>query len=181
VVGQEITIGKDNIIIMTTGGTIAKTYDEFEGSLANRQNEIKDKINQRLRLPYTMLEVFSVLEKDSLHMTDYDRSLICKTIDHQLEKKSPIVILHGTDTMTKTAETYFNLNPNPAVPIIFTGAMRPLGMEESDAMQNITEALLAAKLLDPGIYISFHNKIFKVPHVRKNREKRTFECTEQAK
>lgn len=173
--GQELTTGKDKIIIMTTGGTIAKTYDEFEGSLDNRQNEIKEKIDSRLRLPYTDLSVFSILEKDSLHMTDYDRTLISKTIDNNLSKNCPIVILHGTDTMTKTAEAYLNHNPTPPVPIIFTGAMRPLGMEESDAMQNITEALLAAKLLEPGVYISFHNKVFRVPNVRKNREKRTFE------
>lgn len=172
---QKISPGKDKIIIMTTGGTIAKTYDEFEGSLDNRQNLIKEKIDHRLRLPYTELEVFSLLEKDSLQMSDNDRSLIVKTIDNHLPKACPIVILHGTDTMTKTAEAYFNHNPNPPIPIVFTGAMRPLGMEESDAMQNITESLLAAKLLEPGIYISFHNKIFNVPHVRKNREKRTFE------
>jgi L-asparaginase len=53
--------------------------------------------------------------------------------------------------------------------------MIPMGFDDSDAAQTVTEALLAAKLLKPGFYISFHNQIFEVPHVRKNKEKGTFE------
>jgi L-asparaginase len=54
--------------------------------------------------------------------------------------------------------------------------MIPMGFEDTDATQNVTEALLAAKLLPAGLYIAFHNQIFKVPHVAKNKEKRTFEA-----
>jgi len=53
--------------------------------------------------------------------------------------------------------------------------MKPLGFDDSDAAQNVIEALYAAKILAPGIYISFHNQIFNPPFVRKNRDKRTFE------
>ena len=65
------------------------------------------------------------------------------------------------------------------IPLIFTGAMRPLGFTDSDAFQNVTEALLASKLLAPGVYISFHNRVFKVPGVRENKDKRTFESFQQ--
>ena len=60
---------------------------------------------------------------------------------------------------------------NLKVPVVFTGAMIPMGFEDSDATQNVTEALLSAKLLSPGFYISFHNQIFSVPHVQKNKDK----------
>jgi L-asparaginase len=54
-----------------------------------------------------------------------------------------------------------------------------LGFDDSDALQNVVEALYAAKIVAPGFYISFHNQLFVVPHVTKNRDKRTFESTEK--
>jgi L-asparaginase len=166
------------VLVMTTGGTIEKSYDEFDGSLANRESQIKERILKKLRLPYTHIHVFSLMAKDSLHMTDYDRTLIAKTVESHISKGLPIVILHGTDTMAKTASVLFEKlkdNDKLKAPIVFTGAMKPMGFEDSDANQNVTEALLAARLLRPSVYISFHNRIFELPHVRKNKEKRTFE------
>lgn len=172
---------KQEVLVMTTGGTIEKTYDEFDGSLANRESQIKQRILSRLRLPHTEIRVFSLMAKDSLHMTDYDRTLILKTIQNHLPKNKPIVILHGTDTMAKTATLVFNAlkdSKELTVPIVFTGAMKPMGFEDSDSYQNVTEALLAVKILKPGVYISFHNRVFELPKVRKNKEKRTFESYE---
>jgi L-asparaginase len=164
-----------DILIITTGGTIEKTYDEFDGSLENRGTSIKNRILSKLRLPYTNIIVHPVLSKDSLFMDDADRKLISETIEADLKLNAPIVILHGTDTMALTAKYCFEHIHNITVPIVFTGAMVPMGFNDTDATQNVTEALLAAKLLPPGIYISFHNQIFKVPEVQKNKEKRTFE------
>lgn len=164
-----------DILIITTGGTIEKTYDEFDGSLENRGTSIKNRILSKLRLPYTNIGVHPVLSKDSLYMDDSDRQLICETISADLKKGAPIVVLHGTDTMALSAEYCFERIKNPSVAVVFTGAMVPMGFDDTDATQNVTEALLAAKLLAPGFYISFHNQIFKVPHVQKNKEKRTFE------
>ncbi len=164
-----------DVIVITTGGTIEKTYDEFDGSLANRESEIKNKIITKLRLPHTKLHVFSLMAKDSLFMTDEDRSLIVEALRVQMEKKLPIVVLHGTDTMTKTAELAFREIKECKVPIIFTGAMKPMGFEDSDSTQNLTEALLAVQLVPNGVYISFHNRIFEVPGVQKNKRVGTFE------
>jgi L-asparaginase len=60
------------------------------------------------------------------------------------------------------------------VPIVFTGAFAPLGFENSDGMQNLTEALLAARLLPPGIHLVLHNQVFDIRAVRKDRRARTF-------
>lgn len=163
------------IIVITTGGTIEKTYDEFDGSLSNRESVIKAKIMSRLRLPYTSLQVFSVMNKDSLFMTDDDRALLLQFIRSQLDKALPIVILHGTDTMAVSAELCAKEISGATVPIVFTGAMKPLGFEDSDALQNVTEALLASKILTPGVYLSFHGRVYNVPGVKKNRERGTFE------
>jgi len=166
---------RDEIILITTGGTIEKTYDESDGSLSNRESVIKKIILSKLRLPHTFLHIFSIMNKDSLVMTDYDRALISNTLKVHMTKGNPIVVLHGTDTMSKTADYCFEHLDRPNVPVVFTGAMKPMGFDDSDARQNVTEALLAAKLLEPGFYISFHNKVFKVPGVRKNKITKTFE------
>ncbi|WP_413560906.1 asparaginase domain-containing protein [Bdellovibrio sp. HCB209] len=166
-----------DVIIITTGGTIEKTYNEFDGSLENRGTSIKNRILSKLRLPYTNISVYPLLSKDSLYMNDEDRALICATIKDQMQRDCPIVLLHGTDTMHISAEYCFKEIGTPKVPVVFTGAMIPMGFDDSDATQNVTEALLSAKLLPPGFYISFHNQVFKVPNVRKNREKGTFEET----
>ncbi len=171
---NEKNAAKD-ILIITTGGTIEKTYDEFDGSLENRGTSIKNRILSKLRLPYTNILVHPLLSKDSLYMDDADRALICDAIREDLKKEAPIVVLHGTDTMALSAEYCFERIKNPAVAVVFTGAMIPMGFDDTDATQNVTEALLAARLLSAGFYISFHNQIFKVPHVQKNKEKRTFE------
>ena len=167
---------KKRVIVVTTGGTIDKTYDELDGSLENKESAIKESILKRLRLPYTELEVISVLNKDSLYMTDFDRSLLVNSLRIQLAKGSPIVVLHGTDTMAKSAQVVLSEIKRPQVAIVFTGAMKPLGFDDSDAKQNVTEALLASKILPPGVYISFHNRIFALPGVRKNKGLRTFEA-----
>lgn len=165
---------KKQILVLTTGGTIEKSYDELDGSLENRESLLKSLLLSKLRLPHTEVELQEVMAKDSLHMTEEDRHLIYERIIHHSLQGRPIIVLHGTDTMEKTAEHCFKQDPVPRVPVIFTGAMRPVGFEDSDARQNFTEALMAAHLLEPGFYISFHNHLFKVPKVTKNKQQGTF-------
>lgn len=163
------------LILLTTGGTIEKTYDEIEGTLFNRETVVRKRIEDRLRLPWTGIEIKSLMAKDSLDMTDEDREFILSSMKYSANQGYPIVVLHGTDTMQETAE-FASLNWKPKVPVVFTGAMKPLGFEDSDAIQNVTEAMMVAKIIPPGIYISFHNRLYEVPGARKNKAKRTFEA-----
>ncbi len=168
----------ETIIVMTTGGTIEKIYHEEDGSLDNQENKgeiIRQQILGKLRLPYSTPEIYSLMSKDSLQMNDDDREKIFQNIARHLSRAVPIVILHGTDTMELSAQYCYHKKIKCLAPVIFTGAMSPLGFENSDALQNMTEALIAAKILPPGIYISFHNQIFQVPNVTKNKLKKTFE------
>jgi len=80
------------------------------------------------------------------------------------------VITHGTDTMVETGLYLKREIASPEVPIVLTGSMTPLGFEESDALQNLTEALFATRLLEPGVWIVMHNQVFPIDGVRKDRE-----------
>ncbi len=163
------------LFILTTGGTIEKIYDEFEGSLTNRDTIVKNKILQKLRLPYTEIQVKQIMSKDSLFMDDKDRNQILESIKTYAKFGNPIVVLHGTDTMDLTSGFCLKTFPDIAVPVVFTGAMKPLGFDDSDAAQNVIEAIFAARCMKPGYYVTFHGKLFQVPNVRKNKQLGTFE------
>ena len=156
---------------ITTGGTIEKTYDEFHGALENKYTQLEQRILHKLRLPYFTYQVSSLLSKDSLFFTDEDRELIIQEIGHSLKDDlDAIIVIHGTDTMAQTAELVKSSLVGVGIPIIFTGAMKPMGFDDSDALQNVTEALMSSRFLTAGVFISFHGQIFEVPWVRKNRE-----------
>ncbi len=157
------------IYLITTGGTIEKVYSEQTGSVQNLDNKI-DRYLSRLRLPDSEVRVLPLMNKDSLEMTDADRAVILRTVRDLLADNAPIGITHGTDTMVETGLYLQRALSGLKAPIILTGAMTPLGFEGSDGLQNLTESLFAARLLDPRIYVVIHNQGFPVDRVRKNQE-----------
>ncbi len=163
------------LFVLTTGGTIEKIYDEFEGSLQNKDTIVKNKILQKLRLPYTEIQVKQIMAKDSLYMDDKDRESILESIKTYSRFGNPIVVLHGTDTMDLTAKHCYEKFPEISVPVVFTGAMKPLGFDDSDAAQNVIEAIFAARIMSPGYYATFHGKLYHVPKFRKNKLAGTLE------
>lgn len=170
-------IAKKRILALTTGGTIEKSYCESEGTIANRESILKAKLVQKLRLPHTELQVQEIMAKDSLDMIEEDREKIASEIMRLSPSYDGIVVLHGTDTMEHTLRLCHERIPSPPIPVVFTGAMKPAGFEDSDATQNVTEALLAAQTLPPALYLSFHSRVFTAPNVFKNRTRLTFEET----
>ncbi len=162
-----------NIELLTTGGTIEKTYDEGSGELSNRRS-IVPRMLKRLRLVDTNVNVRNLMSKDSLLMTDDDRALLVRTVRATSELADGVVLLHGTDTLALTGEALYREIPDVRVPVVLSGAMRPFEMVRSDALQNFTEALLATKLLGPGIYVSAHCNVLKFPGISKSHEKGTF-------
>jgi L-asparaginase len=162
------------ITIITTGGTIEKTYNEQDGSLKN-YSSILTKILDSLRLPDLQIQQRNIIFKDSLDMTDDDRDLVLRLTKLEMKNSDAVIILHGTDTLEHTGELLYREIPKPSCPIIFTGAMRPYEFRDSDAMQNVTESLLAARLIEPGLYMVMHNRLLRFPGVYKDKEKRTFD------
>jgi L-asparaginase len=161
------------IYVLTTGGTIEKRYSEQAGAVLNDGNKIGQYL-ERLRLPDTDVQVVPVMNKDSLQMTAEDRAELVARMAPLLGSNCPIVITHGTDTMAETGRSIQRSFPDLAVPVVLTGAMRPLGFEGSDGLQNLTESLLAARLLAPGVYIVIHGQVFLADRAEKDRELGTF-------
>lgn len=164
------------IALISTGGTIEKTYDEFSGVLTNRMS-VLDMMLGSLQLRGVQIDRVSLMNKDSLEMTEADHDLIAATTAHYAATHDGIVIVHGTDRLAKTGHRLvekLEANSGLRVPIVLTGAMRPWEMRSTDALQNLTESLLAVQLLKPGVYVVMHNQVLQFPGVEKDMQAGTF-------
>jgi L-asparaginase len=157
------------IYLISTGGTIEKVYSEQTGAVENLATKI-DRYFRLLRLPDADVKTIPLMNKDSLEMTDEDRRSVLEAVHMALREPAPILITHGTDTMVETGMLLERELPGLSVPVVLTGAMTPLGFEGSDGLQNLTESLLAARLLPPGVYVVMHNQVFPIDRVRKDRD-----------
>ena len=164
-----------SITLITTGGTIEKTYDEATGQLVNRGSQLR-RMLRRLRLEDTTVRIIELMSKDSLYMTDEDRARVVEAVKLAAAEAdgSGIVILHGTDTLTVTGEKLLQEVKGLKIPVVLTGAMRPYEMTKSDALQNLTEAIFAAGVLPPGLYCVAHGRALKFPGVVKDKGLGTF-------
>lgn len=164
------------IAILTTGGTIEKVYDESDGSLRNVGSGL-DRIMAGLRLNDVQWRHVEVMSKDSLEMTDADRRVILGAVREALRLDDAVLVLHGTDTLTVTGELLERELAGLDKPVVLTGAMRPFVFRDTDAFQNLTEALLACRVLPPGVYVVMHNHVLRFPGVIKDRSRMTFAAT----
>ena len=158
--------------LLTTGGTIEKIYSEQTGQVENLIAKI-DRYLHMLRLPDAEIGVTPLMNKDSLEMTDEDRELLLSATQERVTQ-APVVITHGTDTMVQSGQLLKRRLGLLAYPVVLTGAMTPLGFERSDGLQNLTESLFAARVLQPGVWIVMHGDVFDVEHARKDRERARF-------
>ncbi|MBX3250886.1 MAG: asparaginase [Myxococcales bacterium] len=170
---------RKRIALVATGGTIDKTYDELRGVLVNDLSNL-DVMLAQLELHGVVLTRVPLMNKDSLDMTPEDHTLIAKTAGVMAESHDGVVVVHGTDRLSITGERIVELDPEPPSPIVLTGAMRPFQLRNTDAMQNLTEALLAVQIAPPGVYVAMHNRLLRFPGVVKDRARGTFVRAEEA-
>lgn len=170
------TPAQRHVAVLTTGGTIEKTYDEYTGALANHKSIVRRKL-ARLRLTDTQVTVRELMSKDSLELTDDDRRAIVQAVRETLAQEpapTGVVILHGTDTLATTGELLYRELSDVQNPLVLTGAMRPFAMQRSDGVQNLTEALFSTGVLGPGVWCVFHGRALAFPGVVKDRARGTF-------
>jgi L-asparaginase len=169
---------KKRIALVSTGGTIEKTYDELEGVLHNELS-VLDVMLASLSLGGADITRVPLMNKDSIDMTPEDHTLIAVTAEALGSAHDAVVIIHGTDRLSVTGEKLVELIETPRVPIVLTGALRPYVLRHTDAVQNLTEALLAAQILEPGVYCVIHNKVLRFPGVVKDHQRGTFRYAEE--
>jgi L-asparaginase len=161
------------ISLISTGGTIEKTYDDLSGVLANKVS-VLDVMLASLELRGVQISRIALMNKDSLEMSPSDHTLIAESAIRAARESDGVVVVHGTDRLQFTGERIVELAGTPPTPIVLTGAMRPYELRATDAIQNLTEALLAVQLLSPGVYLAMHDQVLQFPGVVKDRAAGTF-------
>lgn len=164
---------KKRIALISTGGTIEKSYDEMKGVLQNQVSNL-DVMLGTLELNGVDIVRVPLMNKDSLDMTPEDHVLIAQTVGSMAAAHDGVVVVHGTDRLAVTGEKIVEMLKTPRVPVVLTGAMQPYVMRTSDAMQNLTEALLAVQVAAPGVYVAMHNRLLRFPGVVKDPRRGTF-------
>ena len=158
-----------SVRILVTGGTFDKEYDEITGKLYFKDTHMREILD--LGRSKLQVKIRTLMLIDSLEMTDADRRLIlenCRAVD-----EDQIVITHGTDTMTTTAQVLAKADLGKT--IVLTGAMIPYNFGSSDGLCKFGGALAFAQALSPGVYIAMNGRVFDGDKVIKNKETGVFE------
>ena len=157
------------IKIFVTGGTFDKDYDEKNGKLYFKDTHMSEILN--LGRSKVEVKIETLMMIDSLDMKETDRRLIVDSCESTNEKN--IIVTHGTDTMTETANKLGEKNLQKT--IVLTGAMIPYKFGTSDGLFNIASALAYVQTLSNGVYVAMNGRVFAYDNVIKNKETGVFE------
>ncbi|CAM9460135.1 unnamed protein product [Choristocarpus tenellus] len=158
-----------HITFLQTGGTIDKDYPRAVGGYAFEIGP--PAVNSILALPGGGL-AFSyniappVCLKDSSDITSEDRNALAEAISSALGRC--IIVTHGTDTMTETAQI---LGSDPRVSgkvVVLTGASRPAKFSDSDAAFNVGGAVAVAGTLPTGVYVCMNGAVVEAKNIKRD-------------
>lgn len=161
----------EQLLIVTTGGTIDKVYFDDKSDYQVGEPQI-GRILEELGVAFRF-NVIPIIRKDSLHISNEDRELVRATIAAQPARH--VLVTHGTDTMVETAKV---LAAIPDKTIVLTGALNPARFRGSDAEFNVGTAVGAVQSLPPGVYIAMNGRVWDPARVRKNVDANRFEAAD---
>lgn len=148
--------GKKNILLLTTGGTIA-SMPGGEGLEPHRSGVMERELNQ-LRTYYD-ITVRDVMCLDSSNIRPEEWQSIARHIFDERQSYDGIVVSHGTDTMAYTASAITFMLQNIDKPVVFTGSQLPLSDVLSDGPDNLRTAFAMAAAGHPGVFLAFDRKV----------------------
>ena len=160
------------LLVLTTGGSIDKTYSAAESSFVIGVPAVRRVLTDA---SVTLeIEVRELFRRDSLDISEDDRQAIAAEIRRSDFKR--VVVTHGTDSIVETARF---LEPSDGRTIVLTGAMRPADFRKTDAEFNLGAALAAVQILPAGVYIVMNGRILTPVNTLKNPDLEIFEETSE--
>jgi len=160
------------ILVINTGGTFNKRYNEIDGSLIiDKNNNFIEDIFKSSKI--TQFTIKGLIYKDSLEFSNKHRQKLLDFIKNSDFKK--ILIVHGTDTVDTTAK-YLSDNLKDKQ-IVLTGAMIPFSIDKLEAVSNFMCGygfLLGNDQSD--VFIAMHGMVLSYEKIKKNKSLGVFEC-----
>jgi L-asparaginase len=152
---------KKKILLIHSGGTIGMTRDSqsgmlrpdmFYASLLKVIPEISTIADMEVEIPF-------VLDSAELNFQHWQK--LATIIKNRIAEVDGVVITHGTDTLAYTASALSYMLQNIPIPVILTGAQRPLEELRSDARNNLINAVELATAEIPEVAIFFDYKLMR--------------------
>ena len=147
---------KKNILLLTTGGTIA-SMPGTDGLEPHRSGVMEREL-QQLRTYYS-ITVRDIMCLDSSNIRPQEWQFIARAIYEERHDYDGIVVSHGTDTMAYTASAVTFMLPDIDIPVVFTGSQLPLADVLSDGPDNLRTAFAMAAAGRPGVFLAFDRKV----------------------
>lgn len=147
-----------NILLLTTGGTIACTNTKNGLKPAKTGYEL---ISMLPKIPDdTKINIKEIRNIDSTDMTPDIWYMLVNAVEENYERYDGFVITHGTDTLSYTSSALYCLIQNSSKPVILTGSQLPISNPLSDAVTNLTDAIICASCGKiSGVQVVFAGKV----------------------
>ena len=162
---------KKRLLFLYTGGTIAMDLglggDASLASLGAVAKDLAREVPAVARVANVDSRV--LMNADSADLVPADWCHVAAEIHGAIasNRYEGIVVVHGTDTMAYGASLVaFLLGPVP-IPVVFTGAQRPLSDVRSDAARNLADAAYIATRPLPEVMIVFGSRALRAVRATK--------------
>lgn len=178
--------GTFNVMVITTGGTIAQQHDEFDRTIqqktsspfkdciediVRRLNEVGAKKHETHFVDTVLIE--ELLNKDSSNIVSEDWVVLVNKIVAEYDNYKAFVITHGTNTLGYTSAALSFALGRLGKPVVLTGSQVSFGEPGSDAQMNLENAIRIAtynKVDLWGVMVVFGSKIINGTRVKKTTE-----------
>lgn len=162
---------KKNVVMLSTGGTIASKKNPETGLLTAGVMS-GEELSKNCNLPsHINVKVISVFQIPSNHMTFKHLIILKEKIEEVFEDESidGIVVTHGTDTLEETSY-FLDLVISDERPVVITGSQRGPEITGTDAFINLRQSLLltsSSECYDLGPVVLFNERIFSARYIKK--------------
>ena len=138
---------RGSVTVLTTGGTIGQVSQADGRSTPTFEPA---SLAASLDLPDVHIEFLSVMHKGSKDIVPDDWVVLANAVADVLARdpNRGVVVLHGTDTLHFTSAALSLMLSGIGVPIVLTGSMIPGGDVNSDARENLRDAVSVAAFGD---------------------------------
>lgn len=134
--GDNYSRSMPKILVIGTGGTISCAESESGLEPSVQVSELVKGL--KLSVEIDTEQLFNL---DSTNMTPRHWETLARLIRTRYDEFDGFVVLHGTDTLAYAAASLYCLIQNSRKPIVFTGSMKPMVDEDSDAPINLRDAV----------------------------------------
>ncbi len=159
---------RKSIMIIHTGGTIGMVWERtgYRPAIGLVEEAVEQLMAARDEaVNYEILRLDPLI--DSANATPEDWNRITAQIATGYDDFDGFIVTHGTDTLAFCSSALCMALEGLDKPVVLTGAMIPLGKDNSDGLANLSDAIESVLTAEPGVWVQFAGRRLHGPRTRK--------------